>query len=82
MIENPFESGHIKNYLLFYSSIVVIMILFFIAATLFHDVKVHEKKVFNTTPPVQTDTVEMHTQQHTKEKQASPFKLLDPKESY
>ncbi len=45
-IENPFESGHIKNYLLAYVSVVVIMILFFIAATLFHDVERKEKKEF------------------------------------
>jgi len=45
-IENPFESGHIKNYLLAYVSVVVIMILFFIASTLFHDVQLIEKKEF------------------------------------
>lgn len=47
-MENPFERGHIKNYLLLYASIVFIMILFFIASTLFNDVKKVEKKVFNT----------------------------------
>jgi len=47
-MENPFESGHIKNYVLLYASIVVIMILFFIASTLFNDVEVVEKKVFET----------------------------------
>lgn len=47
-MENPFESGHIKNYLLLYASIVVIMVLFFIASTLFNDVKDVDQKVFNT----------------------------------
>ncbi len=47
-MENPFESGHIKNYILFYVAIVVIMVLFFIASTLFLDVKDVEKKVFST----------------------------------
>ena len=47
-MENPFESGHIKNYILAYSSIVVIMVLFFIASTLFNDVKEHDAKVFLT----------------------------------
>jgi len=47
-MENPFESGHIKNYLLLYGSVVVIMILFFIAATLFHDVKQYDKRSFST----------------------------------
>lgn len=47
-MDNPFESGHIKNYILLYSSIVVIMVLFFIASTLFNEVQNVEKKVFNT----------------------------------
>ena len=45
-MQNPFESGHIKNYILLYSSVVVIMVLFFIASTLFNDVTMVEKKVF------------------------------------
>lgn len=47
-MNNPFENGHIKNYLLLYASVVVIMILFFIASTLFNEVEEVEKKVFNT----------------------------------
>ncbi len=47
-MQNPFESGHIKNYILLYVSVVVIMILFFIASTLFHDVENMEKKKFNS----------------------------------
>lgn len=47
-MQNPFESGHIKNYILLYVSVVVIMVLFFIATTLFHDVKDVEQKVFST----------------------------------
>jgi len=48
-MENPFESGHIKNYILAYISVVVIMVLFFIASTLFHDIDDVETKMFNTT---------------------------------
>lgn len=48
-MENPFENGHIKNYILLYGSVVVIMILFFIATTLFHgDEEKIEQKTFNT----------------------------------
>lgn len=47
-MQNPFETGHIKNYILLYASVVVIMILFFIASTLFHDVEKVDKKTFNT----------------------------------
>ena len=47
-IDNPFESGQIKNYLLFYAAIVVIMILFFIASSLFNNVKQEKTKIFDT----------------------------------
>ena len=45
-MKNPFESGHIKNYIFAYVSVVVIMILFFISSTLFHDIKAVDKKTF------------------------------------
>ena len=47
-MQNPFESGHIKNYILFYVSVVVIMVLFFTASTLFIDIKSVDKKIFKT----------------------------------
>ena len=48
-MQNPFESGQIKNYLLLYGSVVVIMILFFIATTLFNEnEETIEAKKFNT----------------------------------
>ena len=48
-MENPFENGHMRNYVLLYVSVVVIMVLFFFATTLFNeDEKTIEKKVFNT----------------------------------
>ena len=70
-MENPFESGHVKNYLLLYASVVVIMILFFIASTLFNDIEDIEKKVFNT-------EIEEEVMDEEPEADASPkFKLLD-----
>jgi len=47
-MQNPYESGHIKNYLLLYISIVVIIILFFIASTLFFEAEQKERKEFLT----------------------------------
>lgn len=47
-IDNPFTNGQIKNYLLFYASILLIIILFFIASSLFHDVKNVEENIFKT----------------------------------
>lgn len=45
-MQNPFETGHIKNYILLYVGVVLIMVLFFIATSLFHDVKEEPKKSF------------------------------------
>ncbi|MDD2651627.1 MAG: hypothetical protein PHX44_01075 [Sulfurimonas sp.] len=45
-MQNPFETGHIKNYVVLYVSVVIIMILFFFATSLFHDVEVVEQRVF------------------------------------
>jgi len=69
-IQNPFESGHIRNYILLYVSVVVIMILFFIASTLFNNVEKVEKKVFdiNITKIAPIQKVE---------KKETRFKLMD-----
>ena len=73
-MQNPFESGHIKNYILLYVSVVVIMVLFFIAATLFNDVKEVEKKVFETNV---TEFPHAKKQmQNIEEINASRFKLM------
>jgi hypothetical protein len=55
-MNNPFDSGEIKNYLLFYAGVVVIMVLFFIAATLFHDIIPQETKVFDINQSVVLDS--------------------------
>jgi len=73
-MQNPFESGHIKNYVLLYASVVVIMVLFFIATTLFNDVQKVEKKVFNTTMPLQEKQVDVNS---TKEEKSRKFKLME-----
>jgi len=74
-MENPFESGHIKNYVLLYVSIVVIMILFFIASTLFHDVAEVDKKVFNSEV---NGGIPLHVEDKEKIEEFKPkFKLLE-----
>ena len=72
-MENPFESGHVKNYLLLYASVVVIMILFFIASSLFNDVEDIEKKIFSTEikEKVIAENIEPEVNA------SSKFKLLD-----
>jgi mannitol-specific phosphotransferase system IIBC component len=83
MIENPFESGHIKNYLLLYASIVVIMILFFIASTLFLDIEQYETKEFNTeVNQTQLDLQTEQTNATLKEEKHTKYKLLDTDLSY
>ena len=72
-MENPFESGHIKNYLLLYASVVVIMILFFIASSLFNDVEDIEKKIFST--EIQGKVTEKDIEPEVNA--SSKFKLLD-----
>lgn len=72
-IENPFESGHIKNYLLLYAGVVVIMVLFFIASSLFQDIESVETKVFNT--EMQEKAVELNLEPEVNA--SSKFKLLD-----
>lgn len=73
-MENPFESGHIKNYILFYVSIVVIMVLFFIAATLFHDVQNVDKKIFDVEKKELLENKEAKSEPEVSQRK---FKLLD-----
>ena len=69
-IDNPFESGQIKNYLLFYAAIVVIMILFFIASSLFNDVKQEKTKIFDTNVTVKKMPISLENNS-SKEKKSS-----------
>jgi hypothetical protein len=75
-MQNPFETGHIKNYILLYVSVVVIMVLFFIATTLFHDVESVEEKVFNVdkNSSALVDKREQSSEQNSSQ---SRFKLLE-----
>ncbi|MDD5158354.1 hypothetical protein [Sulfurimonas sp.] len=76
-MQNPFESGHIKNYILLYVSVVVIMILFFIASTLFYDVSKVEKKVFSIE---QNNTAKIEKREQVIQKDdnlSNKLKLLD-----
>ncbi|QOY51372.1 hypothetical protein [Candidatus Sulfurimonas baltica] len=75
-MQNPFESGHIKNYILLYASVVATMILFFIASTLFNDVKTMDKKVFNSEV---SETLHVENKKDVAEEKSeqTKFKLLD-----
>ena len=75
-IENPFESGHIKNYILAYIGVVVIMVLFFIAATLWNEPKEYPKKEFATKQAVEVKH-ESKKPKVQKEKPKSKIKLMD-----
>lgn len=73
-MKNPFESGHIKNYVLLYVSVVVIMILFFIASTIYREDVEIEKKEFNQ--EIKSSKEEI-VQPKEKERLGSKIKLLD-----
>ncbi len=75
-MQNPFETGHIKNYVLLYVSVVVIMILFFIATTLFHDVESVEEKVFSVDEN-SSQLVDKRGQSAEENSSQSRFKLLE-----
>ena len=73
-MQNPFESGHIKNYILLYVSVVVIMVLFFIATTLFHDVEEVDRKLFAEAK----ESLHVEKKESSEEKTPShQFKLLE-----
>lgn len=76
LMQNPFETGHIKNYVLLYVSVVVIMVLFFIATTLFHDAKSVEEKVFNVDKN-SSELVDKREQSAEQNSTQSKFKLLE-----
>ncbi len=73
-MNNPFETGHIRNYILLYVSVVVIMILFFVAATLFRNVEVIDKKSFNT--QIKQNPHAKVAQQNVVEVNSTRFKLM------
>ena len=78
-MQNPFETGHIRNYILFYVSVVLIMILFFFASSLFNDKVVIEKKVFNTT--IQKSLIQ-EANETIQQTESNPFKLKLLKKAY
>ena len=76
-MENPFENGHIKNYLLLYASIVVIMVLFFVATTLFHDVEKVDTKKFRNEKNATLLANEAKEKEQQEDTTRNRFKLLD-----
>ena len=75
-MQNPFESGQIKNYLLFYAGVILIVVLFFIASTLFlKQDEIKQKKFTNE----KYEKVTKRTEENATEKKAPlkrKFKLL------
>lgn len=74
-MQNPFESGHIKNYILLYVSVVVIMILFFVASSLLHDVPYVEQKIFET--DISQESMQNKEYETKIETNSTKFRLLD-----
>ena len=77
-MDNPFESGHIKNYVLAYTSIVVIMILFFIASSLFLEEESVEKKEFKENKRESVQDIRAKSTLHVEDKNSTgKFKIID-----
>lgn len=77
-MQNPFESGHIKNYILAYVSVVVIMVLFFVASSLFLDIESVDKKVFYEDKNISTRVIDAIAKKEvTEKKRDSAFKLME-----
>ena len=45
-MQNPFTSNQIRNYLLLYAAVIVIMAIFYLLNSNFNQIAVHDKKVF------------------------------------
>lgn len=57
-VTNPFNTQQIKNYLLLYAAVLVIMILFYFLNASLNSVEVKEKRVFETnTSSVRTESM-------------------------
>lgn len=76
-MKNPFETGHIKNYLLLYAGVVVIMILFFAASTIFIQNKEIEKKSFNTQMKQMPDATKQVQEKEEEPSLTSKIKLME-----
>jgi len=76
LMQNPFESGQIKNYLLLYASVVVIMVLFFIATSLFNEPQQYKEKEFNTEVNATQKAKQKEIQEALKPQKRN-FKLLE-----
>lgn len=73
MKANPFTNAQMKNYLLFYTGVVIIVILFFIASSLFFEVKTVEKKHFDVN---KTKIKQQKNKNTTKEKEHTSFEMM------
>ncbi|MBD3824647.1 MAG: hypothetical protein IE916_09085 [Epsilonproteobacteria bacterium] len=75
-MQNPFETGQIKNYVLLYVAVVVIMILFFIASTLFYEPQKDETKTFGAVSAEVSHAKEI-AKDAVEANKTIPFKLLE-----
>ncbi len=76
MKNNPFSKEQIKNYLLFYVGVVTIVVLFFIASTLFHEVKDVKPKHFDINKTKIAESKEKKEKKAEKKKSTTNFKMM------
>ena len=78
-MQNPFSKDQMKNYLLLYGAIVVIMVLFYILNSQLNTERSHEKKVFETNTSVMKDEIAEKPAEATEENNSlkNRIQLLD-----
>lgn len=69
----PFEPKQIKSYILFYAGVILLVVAFYVANTLFNPVTAHDKKIFETNASVHPKAPEAA---QAVKSEPSPFKLL------
>jgi hypothetical protein len=75
-MKNPFTPEQIRRYLLLYAAVIVFMVLFYFVNTALNPAKLHEKKTFETAPPMKKE--ETRSQPEKKSAEEKPtIRLLD-----
>jgi len=76
MKTNPFTNEQMKNYVLLYTGVVIIIVLFFIASNLFYEVKTVEKKHFDVNQTKISKQQKDEEQKVIDKKNSIPFKMM------
>ena len=74
---NPFSQKQIRNYLLFYTVIITIVVLFYVLNTSINPTQTQEKKHFNTRATASSTAEKQEEETHSGREEKSKILLLD-----